>query len=80
MNATHPAVGRPMLPDRLRQFMDDLLPWYDRVAQARRDQRTERLNAQSDAALKHAERVIASREPDRIRRGYRATGDVFQRR
>lgn len=60
----------PMIRDRLRRLIEDLLPWYDRAAEVRRDQRTHSIQVRSIAARDEVEHVIAAHDR-RIREAYR---------
>lgn len=66
-----------MVPARIRRWIEDVVPWFDRVAEARKAQRTEAIRQRSISARIEAERVIL--EGDRIRRAYRAYGDALDR-
>jgi hypothetical protein len=63
-------TSRPMIRDRLRRLVEDLLPWYDRAAEVRHDERTESIRRRSIAARVEVEHVIAARD-QRIREAYR---------
>ena len=55
--------------NRLREWIDSMLPWYEPVAEAHRDRRTEAIRQRSIASRLRAERVIAA---------YRAADKVSQ--
>lgn len=51
---------RPMIPDRLRRVLEDAMPWYDRVAEARHDERSDYIHTRSIANRVESERVMAA--------------------
>lgn len=53
--------------NRLREWVDSMLPWYEPVAEARRDRRTEAIRQRSIASRLRVERVIdAYRAADKV--------------
>lgn len=52
------AVLRDRIRDRLANLVEDLLPWYDRVAEARKDRDSAALAERSAAALEQAEAAM----------------------
>jgi hypothetical protein len=62
-----------MIPTRVRRVVEDLLPWYDRAAEARHDERTQYIHDRSIQIRREVEVRLAGR--DRIRSAYRLAGD-----
>ena len=52
-------VEGPLVGDRIRAFIEDLLPWFDRAAADAHDRRTERIRLRSIARRIRNEKVIA---------------------
>lgn len=67
-----------MIPRRVRQLVETLLPWYDRAAEARHDERSDYIHQRSIAVRIHSEQTIRQGQ-DRIRAAYRLYGDGFKR-
>lgn len=66
------------LIERIRQAVEDWLPWYDRQGRARARAHTRQLVLQSAAARGRAVREI-HRSSQGIRRGYRMAGERLER-
>lgn len=65
------AVAMTPMRDRIRAFIERLLPWFDPAAREREHRATRRV-------VDVAEATIAERNPDRIRRGYGAYDARFR--
>lgn len=65
-----PTVGT-MIPRAVREFIEHIVPWYDRAAEARRNERSQRIHDRSVAVLEG--------DRDRIRRAYRQYADGVKR-
>lgn len=59
-----------MVPERIRRFVEWLLPWYDPEYERQRNRRTEQMRLRS---------IRARIEAERVRDGYRAYADRFER-
>ena len=81
--SVRPSSRRPsMIPTRVRRVIEDLLPWYDRAAEARHDERTRYIHERSIAIRQEVERRIElshSKGAERIRSAYRAYGNGLDR-
>ena len=73
-----------MVPDRVRRLIEDLLPWYDRAAEARHDERTQYIHDRS-IEIRKAVEVLTGDDghrpgpSERIRSAYRAYGNGIDR-
>lgn len=70
--------GPPMVPARVRRLVETLLPWYDRAAEARHDERSDYIHQRSIAVRISSEQTIRQGR-DRIRAAYALYGDGFRR-
>lgn len=62
--------ARPVIGDRLRHFVERLLPWYSPEAAAKDDRRSRRIHLHSISVRIQAEHVIESyRRADGAHRG-----------
>lgn len=68
-----------MIPGSLRRLVETLLPWYDRAAEARHDQRSHRIHARAIEVRVESEKVIGTGR-DRIRLAYQQYADGMKRR
>jgi hypothetical protein len=69
-----------MVPTRLRRLVEDLLPWYDRAAEARHDERSRYIHDRSVQIRQGVEQRLA--DPvftNRIRSGYTEYDQRFRR-
>jgi len=67
-----------MVPPRIRRIVETLLPWYDRAAEARHDERSDYIHKRSIAVRVESERTLKAGR-DRIRDAYALYGDTFRR-
>ena len=67
-----PSTDRSVMGNRLREWIDSMLPWYDPALERRRDRHTEAIRRRSIAnriRAERAERVIAEyRVADKVSR------------
>lgn len=73
---------RSMIPSRVRRFVEDLLPWWDRAEEARHDERSAYIHDRSIAIRQHVERSIPEVRAvgaERIRSAYRRSADRLDR-
>ena len=79
--SVRPSSRRPsMIPTRVRRLIEDFLPWYDRAAEARHDERTRYIHERSIAIRQEVERRMGAGESkNRIRSAYRAYGNGLDR-
>lgn len=71
-----------MIPNRLRRFVEDLLPWWDRAEEARHDERTAYIYARSIFIRQQVERAmpeVRAAGAERIRAAYRLSADRLER-
>lgn len=66
-----------MIPNRVRRFVEDLVPWYDRDEERRHDERSRYIHDRSVRIRQDAEVRIAAME--RIRYAYSHVGTRFDR-
>jgi hypothetical protein len=67
-----------MIPPSVRRFVEALLPWYDRAAEARHDERSNYIHERAIEVRVESEAVIGKGR-DRIREAYQAYADGFRR-
>lgn len=67
-----------MIPARIRRIVEALLPWYDRAAEARHDERSDYIHARAIEVRIESETVIGKGR-DRIREAYQAYADGIRR-
>lgn len=54
----HHMQAHPAMRSRFREWVESLLPWFDRVTERQRDRRTEAIRQRSIRSRVRAERVI----------------------
>jgi hypothetical protein len=67
-----------MVPDKVRRVLEDLLPWYDRAAEARHDERSDYIHERSiEVRIQNEEAITAGR--NRIRDAYKLADQRVKR-
>ncbi len=66
-----------MVPGRLRRLVENLLPWYDRAAEARHDERSDYIHSRSIEVRVQSENVIKAGK-DRIRAAYQLSQERLE--
>ena len=66
------------IPGRVRRLIEELLPWYDRQAEARHDERSEYIHQRSIDVRVANEKAIATGK-DRIRDAYQMADERLRR-